>query len=606
MSGRSEASYIVHDVLPLFARYGYPSAGDREHVKVNDVPVYRPSGGKSGSTMDIVYYYNGEPLLLVEAKREKRSHEKALEESENYLRNFPTKDKKFAPSGRQPRYIATTVGREIRFYRHRFDVSPDGLLKQISEPINILTFDELLEQYGLIKGYKPKTLEPESFRKDFLNELAAVYNTSTDGRITPDVIKNVSWHILNYLENQKTYVNRYPYTELDRELFRQEHAKDLHRRFDIIGSLGPAIAEQFRSFILRAFQGTDLNQYLTEQCVIAFMINLIGEIKNNWNVIDFECGSGGFLAAAAKKDIPIKNMLGIDIDELPFIVAKTYLALYFKKAGKTEIDQIPVKQSNGLFSVGDDWDLVVGNPAGNAKYERDNIDEVLNNLERDLDQNGKDDKFSEYNFSIQQAVRSCKVGGRICLVLPEGFFSNSQDEVLRKYVAKHCKILAIISLPRGVFKKGTSTRTVNSGSQTTSQKMSILYAEKIRDVADGEGIEIDNTKLGYSVFLANISKPESTAGSVCEWLEPRLNMVLEEWKKWQSEKHLSELEDSLLKDAYESQKNTQGKRKTSKKDDKQMRLLSEEPLPTKEPKKVKSKVIISKALGGLFKEKKKK
>ena len=148
---------------------------------------------------------------------------------------------------------------------------------------------------------------------------------------------------------------------------------------------------------------------------------------------------------------------------------------------------------------------------------------------------------------------------------PRRFFSNSQDEVLRKYVAKHCKILAIISLPRGVFKKGTSTRTVNSGSQTTSQKMSILYAEKIRDVADGEGIEIDNTKLGYSVFLANISKPESTAGSVCEWLEPRLNMVLEEWKKWQSEKHLSELDDSLLKDAYESQRNTQGKRKSSKK-----------------------------------------
>ena len=352
MSGRSEASYIVHDVLPLFARYGYPSSGDRDHVKVNDVPVYRPSGGKSGSKMDIVYYYNGEPLLLVEAKREKRSHEKALVEAENYLRNFPTKDKKFAPSGRQPRYIATTVGREIKFYHHRFDVSPDGLLKQISEPINILTFDELLEQYGLIKGYKPKTLGPESFRKDFLNELAAIYNTSTDGRITPDVIKNVSWHILNYLGNQKTYVNRYPYTELDREIFRQEHAKDLHRRFDIIGSLCPAIAEQFRSFILRAFQGTNLNQYLTEQCVIAFMIDLIGEIINNWKVIDFECGSGGFLSAIAGEGIALENILGIDIDELPFIVSKTYLALYFKKTGKSETESIPIEQSNGLFSGG--------------------------------------------------------------------------------------------------------------------------------------------------------------------------------------------------------------------------------------------------------------
>ncbi len=604
MSERSEASYIVHDVIPLFARYGYPAAGDREHVKVNDVPVYRASGGRSGSTMDIVYYHSGEPLLLVEAKREKRSHEKAREEAENYLRNFPVKDKRYAPSGRQPRYIATTVGREIRFYHHRFDVSPDGLLKQISEPTNILTFDELLEQYGLIKGYKPKALEPESFRKDFLPELVSVYNVSEDRKITPDVIKNVSWHILNYLENQKTYVNRYPYTELDKELFRQEHAKDLHRRFDLISSLGPKIAEQFRSFILRAFQGTDLNQYLTEQCVIAFMIDFVGEIKNNWKVIDFECGSGGFLAATAAKDIPLKNISGIDIDELPFIVSKTYLALYFKKAGKSEIESIPIKQSNGLFFWGNDWDLVVGNPAGNAKYERDNIDKVLSNLEEDLNQDGRADKFSEYNFSIQQAVRSCRIGGKICLVLPEGFFSNSQDEILRKYVAKHCKILAVVSLPRGVFKKGTSTRTVNSGSQTTTQKMSILYAEKIQAVVDGEGIEIDNSKLEYPVFLANVSPPESTAGEIYEWLEPRLNMVLEEWKKWRSERHLSELEGNLLKDAYESQMNTQGKRKTSKKDDKQMQLLSEEPLPSKRPKTVKSKITISKALDGLFKKSK--
>lgn len=603
MSKRSEFSYIVHNVIPLFAKYGYPAAGDHERVRINDVPIYRASGGRSASTMDIVYYHAEEPILLVEAKRDQKSHEAALKEAKNYLKNFPVSDKKYAPSGRAPLYIATTVGREIKFYRNRYQIENDQLL-QIPEQVEILTFDELLEQYGLIKGYKPKILEPESFRKDFLNELIAVYNTSADGRITPDVIKNVSWHILNYLINQKTYVNRYPYTELDKEIFRQEHIKDLHRRFDLIGSLCPDIAEQFRSFILRAFQGTNLNQYLTEQCVIAFMIDLIGEIKNNWKVIDFECGSGGFLSAIAGKGIPLENILGVDIDELPVIVSKTYLALHFKKAGKSEIESIPIKQSNGLFFWGNDWDLIVGNPAGSAKYERDDIDEVLSNLEEDLDQDGRADKFSEYNFSIQQAVRLCKVGGRICLVLPEGFFSNSQDEILRKYVAKHCKILAIISLPRGVFKKGTSTRTVNSGSQTSAQKMSILYAEKIRDVVDGEGIEIDNTELAYPVFLANILPPESTAGSVCEWLEPRLDMVLEEWKKWQSEKHLSALDDSLLKDAYKI--NAQGKRKTPKKDDKQMRLLSEKPLPSKEPKKVKSKVIISKALGGLFKEKKKK
>lgn len=600
MSERSEASYIVHDVIPLFAKYGYPSAGDRDHVRVNDVPVYRPSGGRSGSTMDIVYYYSGEPVLLVEAKRENRSHEKALEEAKTYLRNFPVKDKKYATSGRTPLYIATTVGREIKFYRNRYQIENDQLL-QISEPVEILTFDELLEKYGLVKGYTPKVLDAEAFRKDFLIELIAVYNRSGDGKIIPEVIKNVSKHILNYLGNQKTYVNRYPYTELDNELSRQEHIKDLHKRFDLIGSLCPEIADEFRNFILRSFQGTKLNQYLTEKCVIAFIYNLIGVINARWKVLDFECGSGGFLSAAAKKGLPMENMLGIDIDELPFTIAKAYLALYFNKSGK-EIAQIPIKKTNGLFYLGDDWDLVVGNPAGSAKYERDDIDEVLNNLEGDIDQDGRADKFSEYNFSIQQAVRSCKVGGKICLVLPEGFFSNSQDEILRKYVAKHCKILAIASLPRGVFKKGTSTRTVNSGSQTASMKMSILYAEKTSPIIDGEGIELDDAEIEYPVFLANISPPESTSGSICEWLEPRLSMVLEQWKSWQSGRQLMELEESLIKEAQDYPKAKPTKKKVSGKDDRQTKLSLKEYISSKNQRTIKSEISISKELDKLFKK----
>ncbi len=540
MSERSETSYIVHDIIPLFTKLGYPGAGDHERVKTNDVPIYRPSGGRSGSAIDIVYYHSGEPILLVEAKRKHKSHESALKEAQNYIRNFPIDDKHYAPSGRSPRYIATTVGREIKFYHHRFDVSKDGILKQIAEPINILTFDKLLEIYGLIKGYKAKILTAESFIKDFLNELVASYITTQDGRITPKVIKDVSRHILNYLENQNTYDTCSPFIELDTQLFSQELIKDLHRRFDLISSLNPEIAKQYRSFILRAFQGTRLNQYLTEQCVIEFMFGLIGKVDKNWRVLDFECGSGGFLAEAARNGISMKNMLGIDIDSLPVIIAATYLALYFGKKGRV-ISQIPIKETNGLFYLGDNWNLIISNPAGSSKYERDDINEVLENLERDLNKDGKDDIFSEYNFSIQQAIRSCKVGGKICLVLPEGFFSNSHDEFLRRYVSKYCKILAIVSLPRGVFKKGISTKLKTKGIQTATMKMSILFADKIKTVIDGEGIDIDTDKLQYPLFLADVSEPESTAGAVCEWLEPRLKMVLEEWKNWQSNQQLTKL-----------------------------------------------------------------
>ncbi|OGL46322.1 MAG: hypothetical protein A2W05_08460 [Candidatus Schekmanbacteria bacterium RBG_16_38_10] len=603
MPKRSEDSYIVHDIIPLLSKLGYPGTGDHERVKIKEVPIYRPSGGIAGK-MDIVYYQDGEPVLLVEAKRAGRSIKQAQEEAENYLRNFPIKNKKYAPKEQRPCYFAITVGREIQFYRHRFDVS-NGLLEQISESISILTFDELLDKYGLTPGYRPKKLDTESFGKEFWPDLVSFYKTSEDSKITQEVIKRVSKHILNYLENKHTYDTHSPFVEHISTLSNQEHIKDLHRRFDLAGSLNTEIAEEFRNFILRSFQGNEFNQYLTEKCIILFMLNLIGEIKSHWKVLDFECGSGGFISAAAKKGVPIENMLGIDIDELPFIIAKTYLALYFRKTGK-EIAQIPIRNDNGLLYLRNEWDLVIGNPAGSGDYKKDDIENVLKNLERDLDQNGKDDKFSEYNFSIQQAVRSCKVGGKICLILPDPFFSGSRNKFLRKYIAKHCKVLAIVSLPSGVFKKGTSTKSMGSGSQKGTQKMSILYAEKTSPVIDGEGIEVDDAVLSYPVFLANISPPESTTGNICEWLEPRLNMVLEEWRKWQAEKHLSALDETLLKDAYESQKNTQGRRKSSKKDDKQMRLLSEEPSPVKRPKKVKSKVIISKALGGLFKENKKK
>src|SRR3989338_3984164 len=130
MPKRSEVSFIVNNIIPLFAKLGYPSAGDNERIKVKEVPIYRPSGGRSGSTPDIVYCHNGEPLLLVEAKAAGKPLEGAREQAENYLRNFPVKDKIYAPSGRPPRYFAITIGREILFYHHRFETTEDGFLKQ--------------------------------------------------------------------------------------------------------------------------------------------------------------------------------------------------------------------------------------------------------------------------------------------------------------------------------------------------------------------------------------------------------------------------------------------------------------------------------------------
>lgn len=540
---RSEDSYIIHDIITAFAHYGYPQPPDPQNLKIKgDVPIR--VGSKTYSP-DVIYYAGGIPLLLVGSKRLGKSAEDAKQQEFSYIKNFPVES--YSRGRIRPKYLAITVGPQIEgIYKYIYEIDDRGeLIEDLEKLSGIPTYEELKKQYGIVEEEKPQ-LTPDSF-KDLFYELASALDISEENKITPELILKVVCLIYEYLKDSQNYVSRVPYVQLDGHPDRQQWMRNILSQYSWQGSLGSDLASQFRIEILRSFQGADLNQYITPKSVVDFMVGLC-EVSPEDKVLDFECGSGSFIAAAISQGVPMENVLGVDINPLPYYVAKTYLALHFGVTGKA-VENIPVVKDNGLYFWNDNWDVVIGNPAGGSQYdpqgELNDLEKVLENLERDLDQNGRDDPFSEYNFSVQQAVRSCKVGGKICLILPEGFFANSTDEFLRRYVAKHCKIKAIISLPRGVFRKGTTTKTVMSGSQTSSQKMSILFAEKTKEVEDSFGLDIDAEQLDYSVFLTSVQKPESVGSDPDEWLEPLLGKVFEEWKVWKESKTLSSEEAPL-------------------------------------------------------------
>lgn len=587
---QSENSYIANEILPLLAGgFGYP-IHDSDRVRINDVPTFRASGGRAGS-MDIVYYHNDEPVLLIEAKREHKSHEAALRQALDYLRNFPVEHKEFAPSGMPPKFLATTVGKQIKFYKWAIDYSkpiPDFT----TEEVEILYYNKLLEYYGLSEEYQARILDAKGFKADFFDELVAIFKTDAkEYKITSEIIKKVSLQILNFLAYGENFAGQPPYTSLS--IQGQKAIRDLFNRFNLTASLGAEVAREFRRAILRSFQGGGFNQYLTEQCVIAFMVDLAGGFGSETRVLDFECGSGGFLAAAVERGVGLENIRGADIEELPYVVAKTYLALYFKKTGEW-IEALPIKKENGLLDQGSDWDVVIGNPAGGSKYEHGDLAKIGKHLDRDLDRNGRlDDNLSEYNLSIQQAITSAKIGGKICLILPEGFLSNSHDEMLRKFVAKHCKILAVVSLPRGVFKKGTSTRHQRGGAQTASMKMSIFCAEKLRDIDKEDPVGDDDfSSLDYRIFLATANDPESTSGAVCDWLEPQLGVILSQWREWSTKGELKEIPQVELPSLKSEKKSHQ------------LQLLEVKKKPGKpiksKPPAHKSKTKISESLEDIF------
>lgn len=538
---RSEDSYIFHDILPAFADYGYPTAGNHQNLKIKgDVKI------KMGSTYkepDVVYYAEEIPVLVVEAKKEKQSKTEAEEQVKSYIRNFPIE--KYSKDGRPPQYAAVTIGKKIFFYKYEYDINDHGgITDRLEELADVLSYNELRIKYGLEEARKPH-LTPDDF-KDLFYQIVSALDTENQKEITPEIILKAVKLFYEFLKDQKNYSSRSPYTELDGHPDRQRWIRGLLNQYDW-SSLNPEIAKQFRKEILRSFQGSEqLNQYVTPWDVVVFMVNLV-RIRDDDKVLDFECGSGGFLAAAIEAGVQLENIRGIDIADLPFYTAKLFLALNFNVTGK-EIENIPVENDNGLYFWGDDWSVVIGNPAGGGKYdpeeELNDIDKVYENLEKDIDQNGNDDPASEYNFSIQQAVRSCKVGGRICLVLPEGFFSNSSAELFRKYVAKYCRVKAIVSLPRGIFYKGTTTRRVQAGKTGSHQKMSILYAKKIAEVEDGSGIDVDFSELDYPVFLASVQKPEQASDDE-NWLLKILKRVFEEYRQWEKDNDLTSKDEAV-------------------------------------------------------------
>ncbi|MFH1230697.1 MAG: N-6 DNA methylase [Planctomycetota bacterium] len=521
---RPEISYLVQHVLPvLYSQYDYPAPNDEKNVKIEEIPVRI---GGSPKKPDCVYYWEENPVLLIESKKEGKTEKDAQDQASSYVKNYPVRVKEYSKNGIRPRFVATTVGEKIQFYECKYEISGADF-KDWLEPINILAFKTLLARYGLSRGYKPKPLSPDEFREYFLYEMAKIY--SNRDVITKDAIYNVGHQILRYLAEPNNYTSREPYVLLDNYKHKQAQIRHLFNQYNLFKSLTSDNAKEFRQFVLRAFQGTGLNQYMTEQCVIDFMINLV-KPKSYWKVLDFECGSGGFPAAVADKGgVLLNNIKGIDIDPLPVMIAKTYLAIYFKIHGK-RINDIPIFNDNGLFDNGNNWDLVISNPAGSSRYEGTKLQKVLKHLEADLNQDGRDESFSEYNFSAQQAVRSAKVGGYICLILPEGFFANSQNETLREFVLKYCKVLAIISLPRGVFRKGKDTKKSKEKGQIAQMKMSILYARKIKEVVKKSGVDLAGTNLNYPIFLADITD-EGRTGEISDWLTPRLNKVLTDWRK---------------------------------------------------------------------------
>lgn len=97
-------------------------------------------------------------------------------------------------------------------------------------------------------------------------------------------------------------------------------------------------------------------------------------------------------------------------------------------------------------------------------------------------------KVSRDILFIERNLDFLKAGGRMAIVLPQGRFNNSSDKYVRDYIARHCRILAVVGLHGNVFKPHTGTKT------------SVLFVQKWHP-------ELCPKVDDYPIFFATMQEP---------------------------------------------------------------------------------------------------
>lgn len=265
-------------------------------------------------------------------------------------------------------------------------------------------------------------------------------------------------------------------------LFSNELADDAINRliashqFDLLNNI-------FGRFVTSSFaEEKELGQYLTPPEVVQLMTdiainsldnNLLKDlVKPNSNkiILDPSCGVGSFLVSALHgiaerlDDRSLiasqlqKRLVGFDKSERMIQLAITNLAMLGCTQTKFSIgnslDRLsskPINQYAGRAA------LILTNPPFGASFQNSDIGnyEIMQSTERDR---GK--IISELLF-LERYIEWLCPDGVLLAIVPDSILTNQGAyRAMRKYLAKYCDIISVISLPPVTFgAAGTNTKT---------------------------------------------------------------------------------------------------------------------------------------------------
>lgn len=290
----------------------------------------------------------------------------------------------------------------------------------------------------------------------------------------------------------------------------------------------------FEEFLPSQLRGKGLGQFFTPRPIVNFMADM-ADVSMQDVVVDFACGSGGFLIKAFEQmkrgveelpsgtlkrigtsrdavieDIISKQLSGIDAEPRAARTAKMNMLMWGDGRRVVRGNALDVVDFNGKpyepapYSERDPnsgCTLILANPPFGSKETKQEI----------LARYALGSKFTEREVErtevlfVERGLSLLRPEGRMLIVLPQGIISNQSDQGVRDYIHSQAEVRAIISLPTHAFTQ-SGVPTVNTCIlylQKFTEKKKRLYDECTADLPPAATRELlrRDPEFNYPIFM---------------------------------------------------------------------------------------------------------
>ena len=566
----SERDIETKLVYPLFKdTLGYP-----EESIQTDYPVKLTFGRqKTTKKADLVAFHNGKPVLVVEAKKPTETLQSGIDQVDSYAFALQTP------------YSIVTNGRRFILRGYYSFNSRINILEESVEELKKNNWKKLKELISFanvlssMSEQENKVERPDEQKiKDYRRFFRSIHNIIRDGDkldpagsfdemskilflkaaedewkkqkggqsvLTPERIEE-----LETLGTGRDHVNMW-FSKVTREFYSdifEENTKinlslqtlkqvlsamqGFHVRSGEVDVKGRA----FEEFLPTQLRGKGLGQFFTPRPVVNFMVDL-AEISIHDVVVDFACGSGGFLIKAFERmqrlvdqlpdgtwdrlgvnkdefmdDIRVGQLHGIDAEPRAARTAKMNMLMWGDGKNVVRGNALDDVDFNGKAYEPTEYDPEVKNsgcsvilanpPFGSAEKKP----EILRRYELGSKRVERGSQKTEILF-LEKGVKLLRPQGKMLIVIPQGILSNESYQYVRDYLHSEVEVRGIVSLPTHTF--------VQSGVQTV--KTCVLYVQKFTEEKrklyeeQTKGKNVDqirtllatNSDFNYPIFMAS-------------------------------------------------------------------------------------------------------